>query len=61
MRVILELPDETSSLGLFINYRSPEPGVITTTNWLVKPEDNLILTLHRDTTCTTERKDESGV
>lgn len=65
MKVILELPDSTTSLGLFINI-SNDAGTITTTNWLSAPEDGMTISVRPTDKAdmiasphytTTERKD----
>ena len=60
MKVTLDLPDGTTVLGLFINYkRNPDtkPSLITTTNWLTQPEDGKVITLDPKGAKITERKD----
>lgn len=60
MKIILELPDTTTSLGLFINKQQPD-HIIATTNWLTKPEDGKVI--HVDEACkiTERRADEDGI
>lgn len=60
MKVTLDLPDETTVLGLFINYKGnpdTEPDCITTTNWLTQPKDGKVITLDPKGAKITERKD----
>ena len=60
MKVTIDLPDGTTVLGLFINYKGDpdtEPSIITTTNWLTQPEDGKVITLDPKGGKITERKD----
>lgn len=43
MKVILDLPDETTSLGLFITVNIPPEKLTSVTNWLTKPKDCLVI------------------
>lgn len=44
MKITLELLDETTCVGLFINFKA-STFTVTSTNWLTKAEDGKIIRL----------------
>ena len=60
MRVVLELPDSASSLGLFLNKQNTD-HTITTTNGLFKPEDGMHIRYDESCLLTVWRVDNDGV
>lgn len=49
MKITLIIPDESTSLGLFLNYKNPVlTGVITTTNALIRPKEGLVACIDKE-------------
>lgn len=47
MKILVELPDKTTCLGLFVNVHCSPDGILST-NWLTKAEDGKIIRVAED-------------